>query len=260
MKRKTVVIIDDNQKIIELLSTIIRRDDRFEIIGTATDGEDGYKLLDKLSPDIAIMDIIMPKLDGLSIIETYQKSHADKHPKFIIISGIGADCISTSAFNIGVIAYIMKPFDKINVINTICMSCGFKRISTEDFNSIKNDEYIEQETVNILHDIGMSTAYGGYKYLKDAIIMSVKDPSSIGSITKLVYPEVALINNTTPSRVERSMRNAIERTWERSLKVHELFEYLDNSRKSRPTNSEFIAIIADKIRLDLKNNDRKEAS
>lgn len=259
MKKKTVIIVDNNPTMIESLSSIIRRDNRFEIIGKATNGLDAYELLNKSKPDVVLMDIVLPKVDGLTIIEEYKKSHKDasKNPKFIIVSAVGRDVITTSAFDIGVVSYIMKPFDKLSVLNTIRMACGFRRIYDDEFDDIKLDELIIDAIDKILIDIGIQSKYSGYKYLRDGIALAVKDPEIVGSVTKLLYPEIAKMNDTTASRVERSIRNAIEQTWEKSLRVHKMFEYMENSIKKRPTNSEFIAIIADKIRLDLKTLENK---
>ena len=113
---------------------------------------------------------------------------------------------------------------------------------------------IESDVTNIIHDVGVPAHIKGYQYLREAIIMSVNDNEMLNSITKILYPSIAKKFQTTPSRVERAIRHAIEVAWNRGKMdtIDELFGYTINAEKGKPTNSEFIALIADKIRIEYK--------
>lgn len=265
MEKLNVAIADDNERMLELLDEIISQDQELEIVGKAVNGEEAYQLIKSKHPDVVLLDIIMPKLDGLSVMDKINHdSELTKHPTFIVITAIGQEKITENAFAMGADYYIMKPFDNEMIINRIKqMKNGLRRKGTQEQRGLKAcesketymDYNLETDVTDMIHEIGVPAHIKGYQYLRDAIIMSVKDMDMLNSITKILYPTIAKMHQTTPSRVERAIRHAIEVAWSRGKMdtIDELFGYTVSNGKGKPTNSEFIALIADRIRLEYKN-------
>ncbi len=256
-----IAIADDNERVLELLDEVISRDEDLELVGKARNGEEIYQIIRDQEPDIVLLDLIMPKLDGLSVMEKVNNDKSlRKHPAFIIITAVGQEGITEDAFQLGADYYIMKPFDSEMILNRIRhIRNGLGRRTTEvrKVSAYENkDDYLERnlesDVTNIIHEIGVPAHIKGYQYLRDAIIMSVKDMEMLNSITKVLYPTIAKMHQTTPSRVERAIRHAIEVAWSRGKMdtIDELFGYTVSTGKGKPTNSEFVALIADKIRLE----------
>lgn len=258
-----VAIADDNERMVEILDGIVKRDDSFHIIGKANNGEDMYHIIKEKEPDVVLLDLIMPKLDGLSVMERINHDQTiKKHPKFIIISAIGQEGITEDAFNLGAHYYIMKPFDNDMVLSRVQSVKNSMKRRKEPVNQYLNEldmlKYIESEVTEVIHDVGIPAHIKGYHYLRDAIIMVIKEAEMLNSITKILYPTIAKSNQTTPSRVERAIRHAIEVAWSRGNMdyINTLFSYTVSTGKGKPTNSEFIALVADKIRLQCKNRQK----
>lgn len=261
MGKLNVAVVDDNYVVREVLSEIIDSDSELDLIGKAQDGEEAYKLIKEKQPDVVLLDIIMPKMDGLSVMEKVQKDTTlEKRPEFIVVSAIGNEGITENAFSLGANYYIMKPFERNMIIERIKNA---KRMhpATKDVKKIAAYEvtveptrHLEEDVTNMIHEIGVPAHIKGYQYLRDAIIMVVNDVDMLNSITKVLYPTIAKHHQTTPSRVERAIRHAIEVAWSRGKMdtIDELFGYTVQNEKGKPTNSEFIALIADKIRLEYK--------
>jgi two-component system response regulator (stage 0 sporulation protein A) len=171
--------------------------------------------------------------------------------------------MTESAFELGADYYIMKPFDNELVLDRIrkigtkheARGAGTGRVNPYESKEEYLERNLETDVTNIIHEVGVPAHIKGYQYLRDAIIMSVTDMEMLNSITKILYPTIAKRHQTTPSRVERAIRHAIEVAWSRGKMdtIDELFGYTVSNGKGKPTNSEFIAMIADKIRLDYKN-------
>lgn len=265
MEKLNVAIADDNERMLELLDEIISQDQELEIVGKAANGEDAYQMIRTKHPDVVLLDIIMPKLDGLSVMDKVNRDKdLVKHPSFIVITAIGQEKITENAFAMGADYYIMKPFDNDMILRRIKqMKNVSNKKSTQDLKCVKTYESkehfleynLETDVTNMIHEIGVPAHIKGYQYLRDAIIMSVKDMDMLNSITKILYPTIAKRHQTTSSRVERAIRHAIEVAWSRGKMdtIDELFGYTVSNGKGKPTNSEFIALISDKIRLEYKN-------
>ena len=262
MEKLNVAIADDNEKIVEQLSRILSQDEDIIIVGRANDGVEAYEVIKEKKPDIVLLDIIMPKLDGLTLMEKInQEQNVEKRPQFIIISAIGQESITENAFGLGAKFYIMKPFEEEVVLNRVRNMRGKevlkgqeKQVKISEQKIRKEDRDLEADVTEIIHEIGVPAHIKGYQYLRDAIMMSVNDIEMLNSITKVLYPSIAKKNQTTASRVERAIRHAIEVAWSRGRvdTIDELFGYTVNNKKGKPTNSEFIALISDKIRLQSK--------
>ena len=259
MSKLNVAIADDNERILRLLGEIVSEDEELQVVGTAKDGEEAYKLIKEKEPDVVLLDLVMPKLDGLGVLDKVQNDNSiQKQPFVVMISAIGLEKITEAAFSKGADYFIMKPFDSEMVVNQIKTVRNITSV-TED-NTTKHQEKVHKESgkpleeivTEIIHDVGVPAHIKGYQYLREAIVMSVLDMDMLNSVTKVLYPEVAKKFKTTPSRVERAIRHAIEVAWSRGKvdTIEELFGYTISIGKGKPTNSEFIALITDKIRMN----------
>ncbi len=263
MAKINVAIVDDNERMVNLLSDIMKEDKDIEVVGTAGNGIDALSIIKDKSPDIVLLDLIMPKLDGLGVMEKVRSGNDyKKTPAFIVITAIGQEGVTENAFELGANYYIMKPFDNDMILTRIKQIKGVlhnKLVEPLKATSFENKQQymernLESDVTNIIHEIGVPAHIKGYQYLRDAIMMSVNDTEMLNSITKLLYPSIAKRHKTTPSRVERAIRHAIEVAWSRGKMdtIDDLFGYTVNNGKGKPTNSEFVALIADKIRLEYK--------
>lgn len=226
MEKLNVAIADDNERMLRLLGDIIESDDELNVVGVARDGEEAYHVIKAKEPDVVLLDIVMPKLDGLGVLDRVsQDTSIKKHPAFIMISAIGQEKITEVR--------------KVNAYE--------KAEETKERN-------LEADVTDIIHEIGVPAHIKGYQYLRDAIVMSVNDMDMLNSITKILYPTIAKKYQTTSSRVERAIRHAIEVAWSRGKMdtIDEMFGYTIHNGKGKPTNSEFIALITDRIRLEYK--------
>lgn len=261
MEKLNVVIADDNEILLDLLEEIVKSDEELDVVGKARNGEEVFGIIKEKEPDVVLLDIVMPKMDGLCVMNKVKKDATiKKQPAFIMISAIGQESITEDAFDMGANYYIMKPFDNEVVINRIKRTRDKKRgnRTQERYQAYETIEVkprnLEEDVTNIIHEIGVPAHIKGYQYLRDAIMMSVDDMEMLNSITKILYPTIAKKYQTTSSRVERAIRHAIEVAWSRGKMdtIDDLFGYTINTGKGKPTNSEFIALIADKIRLEYK--------
>ena len=264
MEKIGVAIADDNERIIHMLGSVIASDSELELVGQADNGKDIYDIILNKQPDVVLLDIIMPKEDGLTVMERIQRDeNVKKQPVFIVVSAVSQERITEDAFNLGAYYYILKPFDNDMILKRIKtlrrgIVPGF--VTKADIAVTGQapkllERNLEMDVTNVIHEIGVPAHIKGYQYLRDAIIMAVNDMEMLNSITKILYPTIAKKHQTTPSRVERAIRHAIEVAWSRGKldAIDELFGYTVNSGKGKPTNSEFIALIADKIRLEYRS-------
>ena len=263
MEKLNVAIADDNERMVDLLSTLVKGDKELELVGQAADGQEIYKIIKKGGCGIAGY---YHTQDGWNY--SYGKAGDEdpsvrKRPAFIIISAVGQERIIEDAFRLGACYYIMKPFDNDMVLNRIKQfrkfGKGIRRENRGTGNLGRAGEISEKnlqiDVTDIIHEIGVPAHIKGYQYLRDAIMMSVEDMEMLNSITKILYPTIAKKHQTTPSRVERAIRHAIEVAWSRGKMdtIDALFGYTVSNGKGKPTNSEFIALIADKIRLEYEH-------
>ena len=245
----------------EILSEFLKQDEDLQVVGIAHNGEEACQLIRDKGPDIMLLDIIMPKLDGLSVMERIsQDTKIKKKPEFVVVSAIGQERITEDAFRKGASYYVMKPFHNDMILSRIKDAGNGERKNSSESESrnavSKKQEYnLETRVTDMIHEIGIPAHIKGYHYLRDAIIMAVDDMDVLNAITKVLYPTIAKMHQTTASRVERAIRHAIEVAWSRGKldTLDELFGYTVSNGKGKPTNSEFIALIADTIRLENKN-------
>lgn len=265
MSELNVAIAEDNPQMLNLLNNMLEGEEGFRVVGKADNGEAAYQMIIKTEPDVVLMDVIMPKMDGISVMEKVRQERSVKRqPSFIMVTAAGSEQVTAEAFRLGASYFIMKPFDQELVMDKIRKVCENKnhRAGSSGTGKIAaymdKNEYIRQNLENdvtiMLHEIGIPAHIKGYQYLRDAIAISVGEEDMLVSVTKVLYPTIAKRHDTTSSRVERAIRHAIEVAWTRGRldTINEIFGYTINNGKGKPTNSEFIALIADKIRLDYK--------
>lgn len=263
-----IVISDDNKDFCEILSEYLGKQPDMEVVGVAHNGIEACAMIQEKQPDIVILDVIMPHLDGIGVLERMGTVDFERRPVFIMLSAVGQDKITEKALSLGAEYYIIKPFDMATLIKRIhqlrethhIIKSNAKSSSTPKMTTPGQQTYalsalsLEKEVTNVIHEIGIPAHIKGYQYLRDAIIMAINDMDILNSITKQLYPNIAKKYNTTPSRVERAIRHAIEVAWSRGKMdtIDELFGYTVNNGKGKPTNSEFVALIADRLRLELQ--------
>ena len=267
IKKIRIGLVDDNRDFCDVVVENLTKQSNMEIAFVANDGMEAVDELAKGNcPDILILDLIMPHLDGFGVLESLNNLELKKYPRVIMTSAVGQDSIIQKAISMGAQYYLVKPIN---------MSLLMKRINQLDENttevfindtdsghlrkaltlkdSLMNND-LEIDITNLIHEIGVPAHIKGYQYLRDAITLVVGNMDLISAVTKELYPTVASMNNTTPSRVERAIRHAIELAWNRGKleTLNNLFGYTIQNDKGKPTNSEFIAIISDKLRLERK--------
>ncbi len=273
MKEKiTVLIADDNQEFSMTLATYLKNQDDMIVVGRAKDGNEALDMISNFTPDIVLLDVIMPHLDGIGVLEKLSLIKMNKKPICIMLSAVGQDKITSRAVELGAEYYVVKPFDIDLLISRIRELKNYKPSQNNNFISKesqttksqyiaisngkeKKEENLEALVTNVIHEVGVPAHIKGYQYLREAIMMVVNDIDVINQITKSLYPRIANKFSTTPSRVERAIRHAIEVAWGRGQQdvVENIFGYTISAAKGKPTNSEFIAMIADKLRLEMKS-------
>lgn len=258
MDKITVCIADDNRELVHIMEQYLKEQEEIEVIGVAYDGRECIQMLDDLQPDILILDIIMPHVDGLAVLQQIKEKRDEKTPNIIMLTAFGQEEVMRKAVEYGASYFILKPFDFEHLVEKIKEVCGHQHLklqSKEPSKLVKKDKMdIETSITNIMHEIGVPAHIKGYLYIREAITMVYHDIELLGSITKILYPDIAKKYNTTASRVERAIRHAIEVAWNRGNidSITELFGYTVNISKAKPTNSEFIAMVADRLRLEYR--------
>ena len=263
----SVLIADDNKEFCNILNDYLLNQRDIVVTGIAKDGLEALELIQEKKPDLVVLDIIMPHLDGLGVLERLSTMNLNPMPRIIVLSAVGQDKITQRAITLGADYYVVKPFDmdvftkRIRQMfnNTISGDSSKRTISLADVPEVKIEHKkepvdLESEITNIIHEIGVPAHIKGYMYLREAITMVVNDMELLSAVTKELYPSIAKKFNTTASRVERAIRHAIEVAWGRGQvdAINKLFGYTIHNDKGKPTNSEFIAMVADKLRLKNK--------
>ena len=252
MENQTTVFIADNaEDFCTGFTSILSQREGFLVAGTATDGETAIRRILELKPQVLVLDLMLAKRDGISVLKAI--SGMERPPATLVTSGFITDYVASAAANLGARYLMLKPCDMTALadrLEEIRDSCTRRLVpQTGDKASI------ESLVTGIIHEIGVPAHIKGYQYLREAIIIAVNDMDVINAITKVLYPQVAKTFGTTPSRVERAIRHAIEVAWDRGDldTLQRFFGYTVSNTKGKPTNSEFIALIADKLQLQLKS-------
>ena len=249
--RTTVLIADTSEEFCASLTKALQSAEGFQVLGIAADGEQAIAMVNQRKPDILVLDLMLSKQDGLSVLKAI--ASMDRKPVTLATSRFVTDYVASAAANLGVRYLMVKPCDMATLVERLEEIRGS---SAKPSNLRKTgSQSIESLVTGIIHEIGVPAHIKGYQYLREAIIIAVNDMDVINAITKVLYPQVAKTFQTTPSRVERAIRHAIEVAWDRGDldTLQRFFGYTVSNTKGKPTNSEFIALIADKLQLQLKS-------
>lgn len=248
MNKIKVLMIDDNVNLIEMVEDYFEDNQGIEIVGKAFDGDEGLKIIKEgqLKYDLIILDLIMPNKDGLGVLKELKA--LDMHPNIIVATSYNAPDTIRKVSEYGVNYYILKPFSIAELEDKILDT--FKTSEKKTINLLNNN--LQISISRMLHELGMPSHIKGYQYIREAISMVYDNPEIVGGITKELYPELATKFDTTVSRVERAIRHAIEVSWNRGDwdLMEDVFGHSVDIDKAKPTNSEFIVTVADKLRLE----------
>ena len=255
MDNCTILITDNSDVFCNALSAELSHTDGFRVIGTATNGEQALQMLTEYKPDIVVLDLMLAKKDGIGILKTI--SSMQPRPAVLATTHLITDYVTSSIANLGVRYLMIKPCDVTAVVERLEEIRGGEKQQTAGNLRPSAQPSIEGLVTGIIHEIGVPAHIKGYQYLREAIIIAVGDMDVINAITKVLYPQVAKTFGTTPSRVERAIRHAIEVAWDRGDldTLQRFFGYTVSNTKGKPTNSEFIALIADRLQLQLRNQE-----
>ncbi len=247
MNKIRVLMIDDNVQLIEAVKEYFKSSNSIEISSEAYDGVEGLEKIEKEEYDVILLDLIMPKKDGLYVLEQMKQKNIDR--KIIVTTSYNATEVIREVSDYGVNYYMLKPFEFNDLEKRILDMCNKKK---EGKNIDLHYNNIQISITKILHELGIPSHIKGYQYIRDGVGLVFDNPEMIGGITKELYPELASKFDTTVSRVERAIRHAIEVSWNRGDwdLMEEIFGNSVDIDKAKPTNSEFIVTIADKLRLD----------
>ncbi len=256
MSKVKALIVDDDERYAKSVENYIKSTSDIESAGYALDGDEALSMISQIQPDVVILDVILPKLDGIGVLRHIANMNLDKKPIFIINSASTLPSLFEVAARYGAQYYMIKPQSESSMCDVIRDLCGIARErSIEAERRIPDNIYdLESIVTEFIHELGVPAHIKGYHYLRTAIMMVVKDMDLLNYITKELYPEIAKAYQTTSSRVERAIRHSIEVAWTRGKPqtMNEVFGYTINTGKGKPTNSEFIAMVADRIRLKVK--------
>ncbi len=248
MEKIKVLMIDDNVNLVEMVNDYFEDNSRIDIVGSAYNGDEGLKIIKegKLEYDLIVLDLIMPKKDGIAVLRDLKENNINRN--IIVATSYNAPDTIRKVSEYGVTYYILKPFDLPDLEDKILDT--FTTSSKKSINILSNN--LQISISKMLHELGMPSHIKGYQYIREAISMVYDNPDIVGGITKELYPELATKFDTTVSRVERAIRHAIEVSWNRGDwdLMEEIFGHSVDIDKAKPTNSEFIVTVADKLRLE----------
>lgn len=257
MVTKTRILISDpSEELFDLLKDLFEEEGDLEAVGWAATGQEALAKLTELDPDVFVTELMLPQLDGLAVLQKLPETGVE--PKIIVFSAFRSDRIIAQCAELGVTYFIPKPFDPEVLMERIRMANTPVRqgniIPFRQGPIYRAEPSLESAVTEMIHEIGVPAHIKGYQYLREAIILTINDMDAINSVTKILYPEVARKYGTTPSRVERAIRHAIEVAWDRGdiETLQKFFGYTVSNLKGKPTNSEFIAMIADCLSLRRK--------
>ena len=254
-----IIIADDNRNLCQMLQNYIQGQEDLNIVGEAHNGLEAMELIQTQEPDLIILDLVMPSLDGLGVLERINALTSMTRPKIIMLTAFGQESLTHQAMTLGVDYFILKPFDldilgkRIRSLTQDLPSSAPTQFSATSpvVTTVGSGLNLFSEVTNVMHKIGIPAHVKGYQYIREAILMVVEDVSLLGAVTKELYPGIAKKYDTASSRVERGIRHAIELAWERGHTdtLKQIFGYSMNVDRQKPTNSEFIALLADKFRV-----------
>lgn len=254
MAKVRLILADDNNSLRQQLAEYFSMREEFEVVGLAADGVEAFELLKSANADAMLLDVIMPRMDGFAVLQKWNELKDRPNTQIILLTALGRDDFIARAMELGGAYYIVKPFDmeaSAQRILDICKKQAAQPQVRQEAPPSANAVSSEEQLANLFLSIGIPAHIKGYGYLREAVRLVLDQPEIINRITKELYPGIARRFGTTPSKVERAMRHAIEVAWSRGRleNINQIFGYRVFEADDKPTNGEFIALIADKLRL-----------
>ncbi|MGI6702372.1 MAG: sporulation transcription factor Spo0A [Christensenellales bacterium] len=262
MNKLQIIIAEDNEELRESMVDYFKNDDKIEVVYAADNGIKAVEMIEELKPHIVILDIVMPELDGFDVMA---KVRLEKPPKYIIVSQLVGDAFVMKAMRLGASYYMAKPVnldtlrmritefaDKSEIKPVITFTDKEEKYFSADTFKARAIRSLDEKIANIFISVGIPAHIKGYQFLREAIKMAISTPEIINCITKKLYPSIADKFDTSPSKVERAIRHAIEVAWNRGKieNINNIFGIKIYSANEKPTNGEFIALVADKMLLE----------
>ena len=252
-----VVVADDNIQLRDMIAEFLAAQDGLEVTGTAANGVEALQLVEDKEPDVLVCDMIMPQMDGYTVLERLQAMRLSHRPGVIALTALGRDDFIARAINLGVHYYMVKPFDLMMLVKRVFEAAGDERkvdaLSLRMQKELQGTEgeSMEERIANLFLTVGIPAHIKGYQYLREAVKMVMEEPDLMGRITKELYPGIARRFGTTSSKVERAIRHAIEVAWNRgrSEALDEAFGRNVCSLDDKPTNGEFVSLCAERLRI-----------
>ena len=255
---KTFIAVDQ-QELLDNIKFNLEKTRKFEVLGSVSNGTDCLNFLNQRSCDLLIIDLMLSEIDGLGVLNRLKEMHKNSYKKVVCITQFTNPIIYNMLEELNVDYCFKYPFDYQHFTHSLEFIVSNHQDDLHYMDEDEAEKYkkvkIENEITEILHEVGIPAHIKGYMYLRTAILTTYYNIDILGQVTKVLYPDIARMYNTTSSRVERAIRHAIEVAWNRGeiTTIENIFGYTVNANKGKPTNSEFIAMIGDKIRLELKN-------
>lgn len=249
MEAKKILVADAGEEYRKVLAESIGAEANMQIVGQTGDGQELLQMIREEKPDLVVMDVILAQMDGVEVLQTL--GEMEERPRVLVVSGLARGTMAELAVRYGADHYMTKPCRSEVICERIRQLTGLDRENLQD----ADRQYsMESRVTAIIHEIGVPAHIKGYHYLREAILYCIDNIEAINAVTKILYPAVAKRYNTTPSRVERAVRHAIEVAWDRGDldTLQKYFGYTVSNIKGKPTNSEFIAMISDRLRLQQK--------
>lgn len=253
-KRIKVYIVDSNSDYRYVCADNLRKNG-IDVVGDSADGTEALREISRFRPDVILVDLWIAGLDTHCLMSEVNKIDSDYKPDFLLVTGINNRRLIEETINLGARGCIIKPFDYSSLVFKINQVIDKSQCDLLYKDDTDNDFELETQVTQIIHQVGIPAHIKGYQYLRTAIMMVVNNNRIINEVTKTLYPTVAQRYSTTPSRVERAIRHAIEVAWDRGDvdMLNSYFGFTVQNSKGKPTNSEFIAMIADNLRLKMKS-------
>ena len=243
-------VVDDNESLIGMIKEYFSDHEKIKIIGEAQNGEEGIEYIrnNKDSFDVLLLDLVMPKKDGMGVLEDLKNEKININ--VVVGTSFNADETIARVSKYNPKHFVLKPFDLFDLENKILDAANFKPNKESKINTLHNN--LEISVTKLLHDLGVPSHIKGYQYIREGVLLMYEKPDIVGAITKELYPEIASKYDTTVSRVERAIRHAIEVSWNRGDidLMEEIFGHSVDYDRAKPTNSEFIVTVSDKLRLE----------
>ena len=250
-RRIKVLVADASEEFRRILVEQLEGEAGMQVVGATGDGEEALQLSERLAPDVLVMDLVLTQMDGVEVLQALSKAEA--RPRVLVLSGFARGSVAELAASTGADYYMLQPCRLTAVAERVRQLAALQETEEGD-DGEERARRLENVVTGIIHEIGVPAHIKGYQYLREAIIIAVGDMDVINAVTKILYPEVAKRFGTTASRVERAIRHAIEVAWDRGdlETLQKYFGYTVSNAKGKPTNSEFIAMIADRLQLQQK--------